>query len=201
MPSCNAGRVRQSMSDHMFNASRSIVKRNRLNLRMAAKEIAALIERHRMRHRLVHGPEFDSWGRDQVVHDAQPEFTLNKNIPCHQQIGMLGHSARQRVLDWNNGNAHRSAFEKIENFGGSGARYDDTAGQHALGRLVAERPELSLNRNFANRLHSGKVAGKSRAAQMVSCTALGTTPNSQPDFLLLRYLDKAPPFASLSAVS
>ena len=44
MPSRNSGRIRKMMSDDMLYAASSIVKRYRLNLRMAPKEISALIK-------------------------------------------------------------------------------------------------------------------------------------------------------------
>ena len=40
--------VPKPMSDHMLHAARRVVERDRLNLGMMAKKIAALVERHRV---------------------------------------------------------------------------------------------------------------------------------------------------------
>src|SRR5271168_1838344 len=56
----HAGSVGKSTSDYMLHASCSVVERDRLNAGMVPKEVAALVERHRMREHLTQRVELHS---------------------------------------------------------------------------------------------------------------------------------------------
>jgi hypothetical protein len=132
----------------VFHAACGVVERDWLNLTMMAEEVAALVERHRMREHLAQCAELHAWGSDHIVHDAQPEFALNEDVSCHQKIGMLGDCASQGVLNGDYGSGDRSALQSVEYFDGARARHDPAASQHLFGGFVAEGTEFALDRNF-----------------------------------------------------
>ena len=147
----DAGGIGKAMRDDVFHAARGVVERDRLDLGMVAEEVAALVERDRMREHLAQRAELHAGCGDHVVHDAQQEFALNEDVPCHQKIGVLGDCAGQRVLDGNHRGGDRSALHAVEYFGGAGAGHDRAARQHVLRRFVAEGTEFALDRDFDRR--------------------------------------------------
>ena len=144
----DAGGVGKAVSDDVFHAACGVVERDRLNLGMVAEEVAALVERHRMREHLAQRAELHAWGSDHIVHDAQPEFALNEDVSCDEQISMLSDRAGQRVLDGDYGGGDRSALQPVEHFGGARAGHNCAAPQHAFRSFVAEGAEFALDRNF-----------------------------------------------------
>ena len=70
---------------------------------MPAEEVAALVQRHRMREHLANVFQLGSRRGDQVVLDPQPHLGVNKNVALQQEIKMLAHGTGQRVLHGNHG--------------------------------------------------------------------------------------------------
>src|SRR5579864_3799833 len=134
--------------EDMLHAACSVVEKDRLDLGVAAEEVAALIKRHRMGENPALGAELYSWGSNKVMGDAQMEFGLDKYVAIDQQIGMLGHGSGERVLDRNYCSLDRSALHAVKHLGRARAWDDRTAGHHALRCFVAEGPEFALDGNF-----------------------------------------------------
>ena len=86
--------------------------------------------------------------RNQVMNDAQSKFAFDMHIARQQQIRVLCNRSRQRILDWNDGPSHASAFDSIEYLRRSGACHDLGFGSHAFRGFVTQRAQLSLNRDF-----------------------------------------------------
>jgi hypothetical protein len=133
------------MLHHVFHAACRVVERDRLNQGMTPEEIAALIERDRMRECLAQGAELDPWRGDDIVHNAQQEFTLDEDFASHQKVRMFRYRASQRVFNGNYGSRNRTALHTVENLSGAGTRNDSTALQHALCGFVAEGTKFALN--------------------------------------------------------
>src|SRR5271157_4143849 len=78
-PARDTSRIVEALRDYVLHASRSIVKRHRLEFRILREEIAALIERYRMREHAPNISQLCAVRRDQVVHDAQTKLLHNVN--------------------------------------------------------------------------------------------------------------------------
>jgi hypothetical protein len=65
---------------------------------MLLEKPAALRQRDRMRPDLANLVDARPWHSDQIVANAQQRFTFNGNIPIEQQIIVLGHRTRERIL-------------------------------------------------------------------------------------------------------
>ena len=161
MPSGDCRRHPETARDHMLHASGRVVERNRLDLRMAAKEIAALIERHRMRECRRTSPSFTPGAAITLCTMRNRKLALNKYVARHQQIGVFGHGSCQRVLNGNDGSGGRTVSTRSNT---STERAQGTTvqpRQHLLCSFVTEGPELALNGDFDCRnFHQGKVAGE-----------------------------------------
>ena len=87
--------------------------------------------------------------------DSQMKFALDENVSRQKQVCMLGYGSRESVLDRYNGNGYIAGFQAIEYLDRSRARNYAAAVNHPSGRLMAEGPGFSLNRNF----HLSKLSG------------------------------------------
>ena len=106
-----AAASRKLLIDHVPHAAGGVVERHRLHIRMSAKEVAALVERDRMREHPSQIAQFHPRRRDQVVPDAQREFAMDEHVACQQQVEVLGDRTRQRVFDGNDGRIDAACFE------------------------------------------------------------------------------------------
>src|SRR5258708_9421708 len=95
--------IAQLQPNHVFHAASRVIERRRLDSLALAKKIAALVQSYRMRKHLPDVLQLRSRSGDQVVLDAQPHLSTNKNVAFHQQIKVLGDRSSQRVLDRNHG--------------------------------------------------------------------------------------------------
>src|SRR6202035_1759756 len=100
-PAGNPRRVVRLLVDNVLDAPGRIVKRNRLQPSVFGKQIAALVERNRMRENAPHVSKFRTRWSYQVVHDAQAKLADNINLASKQQIEVLRNRSSQRVLDRN----------------------------------------------------------------------------------------------------
>ncbi len=86
--------------------------------------------------------------RDQVVNNAETKFPDNVNLATQQQVKMLSHRPRQRVLNRNHGAPDRAFAYAVKNLKRAGTRDDLRARQHGFSRLMAKGTEFTLNSNF-----------------------------------------------------
>src|ERR1035441_865678 len=73
-PAGNPRRIAQALRDYVFDASRRVVEGHELQFRILRKQVAALIERDRVRE---HPPDIANFGArqcDQIVHNAQAKL-------------------------------------------------------------------------------------------------------------------------------
>src|SRR5258706_11880515 len=136
------------MRDDVLHAAGGVVERDGLDAGMVTEEIAALVEGYWVGEHFSYCAEFYAGGGDQVVHDPEQEFGLNKDFMGDQEIGVFGDSAGQRVLDGDDSGGDRSTLNAVEYFGGSCAGDNCAAWEHALGGFVAEGTEVALDGNF-----------------------------------------------------
>ena len=153
------------IGDYMLHAASCVVKRNRLNLRVMLKEIAALIKRDRMRQDAPQGAQWNAGRRNHVVHNPQQVFGLNEYSSCDQQICMLGDRARERILNRDHRRLNRFLFDAVKYIRRARARHHGATPQHPLGCFMAERTQFSLNRNFHMQ---GKLSGEAGKGQLIS---------------------------------
>ena len=163
-----AAASRSSSSDDVANASGGIVERHRLDARMRAKELAALVQRHRMREHLPHRVQLHAGQRNQVVADPQMEFAMHEHFAREQQVEVLGHRAGQRILDRDDGSLHRAALHPVKHLRRPGTRNHGRSRQHVPASLVAERTELSLNRDFHDNAQSIPECAATRRIRVAS---------------------------------
>ena len=149
----NAGSVGKMLGDDVLHAAGRVVERDRFDPGIAAEEVAALVERHRVGERAAQCAELHAGSGNHVVHDAQQEFALDEYVARDQKIGVLGDCAGERILDGDNGGGDRSILQAIENLGGTGAGDDGAARQHALRSFVAEGTEFALDRDLGGGFH------------------------------------------------
>jgi hypothetical protein len=167
--------VGKAFIDDVLDAARRVVERNRLDSRILAEKVPALVKRYGMGKGAAHRAQTYSRSGNHVVHDSQQKLGLNEDVPREQQIRMLGDRASEGILDGDNGGSDRPALDAVEYFGGSCTGYNGAPRQHASRGLVAEGTKFALDRNLENgsfncsNFHlQGKVAGTGKPAQMIS---------------------------------
>src|ERR1700756_3146567 len=64
---------------------------------------------------------------------------------------MFGHGSRKRVFGWDDRRLHQALFDPVKYLRRPHARYNGTAREHLLRRLVTERASFSLDRYFHDR--------------------------------------------------
>src|SRR6266446_637389 len=147
-PAGDSRRIAQALRDNVLHASCSVVEWHRFQLRIFRKQVAALIERYRMREHATDVSKLGARQRDQVVYDAQAKLADDVNVAAQQQIKMLGDRTRQRILNWDHRAVYRSPLDPVEDLERTRARHHLRSRQHLFGRFVAERTEFSLDRNL-----------------------------------------------------
>ena len=80
--------------------------------------------------------------------NSQVKFAVDEYVTREQQVEVLSHRSGQRILDGNDGCLYRTALYPVEDLGRSRARHNRRARQHLACRLMTERAEFSLDRNF-----------------------------------------------------
>ncbi len=152
LPRClrprDSGGIFQIFGNDVLHASGRVIERHSFDLRMLAEEITALVERHRVRQHFLQRAELHSGRGNHVVHNAEKIFGLDKNIAGHEKVGMFSDGSGQGIFDRNDRSLHRSVLYAIEDFRRPRARNHLAAGKHALGRLVTECAEFSLDGDF-----------------------------------------------------
>jgi hypothetical protein len=132
----------------VLHAASGVIERYRLDFRMLAEKIAALIERYGMRKCAAQRSQLHPRSSDHVVHDPEQILALDEHVSGNQKIRVLGHGSGQRIFNGDHGRVDRSPLDSIENLRGSRTRHDGAARQHTLRGLVAERSTFPLDGNF-----------------------------------------------------
>jgi len=144
----NRSRIRQLLGDEVANASSCVVERHCLDSRTHAEEVPALVERHRMGEHSADVRQFQSPRGDQVVAYPQGELTMDEHITREQQVEVLGHRSRERVLNGDYRRLYRAVLDPLEDLGRASARNQPGPRQHFPRSLVAKGTKFSLDGNF-----------------------------------------------------
>src|SRR6267154_5123768 len=91
------------------------------------------------------------------------KVSLDENSAGEQQIKVLSHRTRKRVLNRNNRNGNLAGFKLVKDFSRTRTRNNCAAGQHAACGFMTKGPGLSLNGNF----HLSTLAGQNRRKQIL----------------------------------
>jgi hypothetical protein len=107
-----------------------------------------LIQSYRMRKDPADILKPHPWGRDQIMHNPDASFCCDPRIEMQQVVVILMHRSSQRVLDRYNGCIDFAPPEAHENLVESGKRNNlNLVSQELMDRLLAKRPQLTLNAN------------------------------------------------------
>jgi len=115
---------------------------------MLAKKIPALVQRHRMRKHLANVFELYALRSDQIVRNAQPHFSVNKNIALKKKIKVLTYGAGQSVLHRDHRSSGLAGIQSVKNLCRGGSRQHISAAHKLQRRLMAECSTLSLDGHF-----------------------------------------------------
>src|SRR5947209_7756364 len=128
----------------MLHASSRVIKRDSRDPPVFAKKIAALVQRYRMREHLPYIFHLGSRGSDQIVLNSEPHLGMNKDIALQQQIQMLTHRPRQRVLHRNHSGSSFPRIQHVKHLRRGRTGQHLGPGYQLQRRLMAECPPLAL---------------------------------------------------------
>src|SRR5271157_4238670 len=117
---------------------------------MRTEEIAALVQRYRMREDAADRIQLHSRRGNHIVADPQIKLAVDEDVSREQKVEMLGHGTGERVLDRDDRSLHRAVLHAVEYLCRAGARYHGATRQHSICAFVTERPEFALDCDFHN---------------------------------------------------
>src|SRR5438552_3908723 len=84
------GAIVKFVFDYVLHTSGCVVEGAGFEFRMATKEIATLVHGNRMGVNLMDRGQLHASGRNEIVHNTQPELTMDEDIGRKQQVVVLG---------------------------------------------------------------------------------------------------------------
>jgi hypothetical protein len=95
LSSGDGGGIGSAILEDMFYAAGSVVKRYGLNPAVVEKELAALVQSHRVRENPAQVSHPNPSSRDQIMCNSQAQFPLDEYFARQQEVKVLGHRPGQ----------------------------------------------------------------------------------------------------------